>query len=344
MKILIVLVLIFLSNPLSSQDTITTLEPVLVDGKMSIPFSIITNQKDELHLRKKGIRIAIWGEFSYQKSSTIFHPRVPLSNAFIYELVDKKSKQVILKFKLKTKERKPSTFIKVIYPQDSILPQNLLRFHILFSTPMLKGQFDEQVKLINMSTGKEVKNIFIKGPHEIWNEDRTQLSLYLDPGRIKSGLGLQKLLGLPLKTGQLYQLEIAKDWKDVYGNKLFKKHTKVFTVNKLDKCRPDKKQIIIKHKNGKIILSFNEPINQPQISKTILIQKKGISIKGNWTTKNGRLYVFTTKQPLEKGRYKISISSELEDLAGNSFRRLFEHPAGTTYTPPYSIQKSIQIN
>ena len=52
---------------------------------------------------------------------------------------------------------------------------------------------------------------------ELWNNERTMLTLWLDPGRIKRELQPNKLLGPPLIKGSHYQLLIDKDWQDAEG-------------------------------------------------------------------------------------------------------------------------------
>ena len=63
----------------------------------------------------------------------------------------------------------------------------------------------EYIKVINLNTQKE-EDIFLTLETELWNADHTELTLWLDPGRIKKDLIPNQKLGIPIKNGNSYEL------------------------------------------------------------------------------------------------------------------------------------------
>ena len=67
---------------------------------------------------------------------------------------------------------------------------------------MQEGQALENITVIK--NGKDtIPSIFLDLQPELWNKERTILTLWLDPGRIKRDLQPNKKLGLPLELGAL---------------------------------------------------------------------------------------------------------------------------------------------
>lgn len=74
---------------------------------------------------------------------------------------------------------------------------------------------------------------------ELWNKDFTRLTILLDPGRIKSGLEVNRIMGRVFKPKQVYRLVIDKGWKDIEGFELQSSYIKTFSVVQEDIVHPD---------------------------------------------------------------------------------------------------------
>ena len=72
-----------------------------------------------------------------------------------------------------------------VYPSGETLPENVLRFYIHFSTPMAPHVAFDYIKLRD-SSGNADDAAFMRFKQELWNEDRTRLTVLIDPGRIKT--------------------------------------------------------------------------------------------------------------------------------------------------------------
>ena len=90
--------------------------------------------------------------------------------------------------------------VVAVYPALDTLPENLLKFYIRFSKPMQEGDELQHIHLIK--DGRDtMSSVFLD--LELWNNERTMLTLWLDPGRIKRELQPNKLLGPPLNKGSI---------------------------------------------------------------------------------------------------------------------------------------------
>ncbi|MEM8934847.1 MAG: hypothetical protein AAGC77_00385, partial [Pseudomonadota bacterium] len=81
-----------------------------------------------------------------------------------------------------------------VYPSGDILPENVLRFYIHFTKPMKPHVAFNYIKLLDGS-GSADDAAFMKFKQELWNEDRTRLTVLMDPGRIKREVETNVRLG-----------------------------------------------------------------------------------------------------------------------------------------------------
>jgi len=70
----------------------------------------------------------------------------------------------------------------------------------------------------------------LSAPVELWDTSMTCLTILLDPGRLKRGVGPNRMLGPPLKVGERYILAVGPGMIDVHGRPLRQRFTKAFTV------------------------------------------------------------------------------------------------------------------
>ena len=54
----------------------------------------------------------------------------------------------------------PDVLVTAIYPEQNILPENILKFYIHFSEPMREGNFLDHIHLLD-SKGKDLKGVFL---------------------------------------------------------------------------------------------------------------------------------------------------------------------------------------
>lgn len=95
-----------------------------------------------------------------------------------------------------------------IYPEAKVLPANTLRFYIQFPTPG-EAHFDrDQLRLLN-EKDQEVRDAFLVLSQELWSLDGHRLTVLMEPGRIKRGIGEDPDHDPALVVGQTYSLVIT---------------------------------------------------------------------------------------------------------------------------------------
>lgn len=223
----------------------------------------------------------------------------------------------------------PTTKLVAIYPKQDTVPENLLKMYIHFSAPMSVGNSYQHLRWHD-AQGDTLALPFLELEPELWNEDRTRLTLWLDPGRVKRDLVPNQLLGAPLVAGQGYTLVVDKHWKDIHGNPLESDFLISVTVSEADRERPkpDAWKLTQPKMGSKqvLVLQFGEVLDYALLQRVITIwDEQDQQIKGRIQIgPKQETWHFHPNLPWQAGVYKILIDSKLEDLAGNNLNRNFD--------------------
>ena len=311
------------------------------DGRaigLSVPITILKNTREDslpsqfqVRLAKSGQQPVIAGEYSISQHEIIFEPFIPLTRGLSYEILVKHQSPVILEIPKATDVPK----LLAIYPSQDTLPENLLKLYFVFSRPMLKGHSLQYIKLADRK-GDSLPNIFLNLQQELWNEEGTVLTLWLDPGRIKRHLQPNELLGPPLSEGETYTLMISSDWPDEQGSSLSSVYTKNIVTSSRDTSIPVPGNWKLKSPKAGTLQGFELDLKEPHdyflLQSTIrLIDPAGNVVNGtNVISDAERKYNFIPAKPWSPGKYKLQIEPQLEDLAGNNLDRLFDRDLRTT--------------
>ena len=226
------------------------------------------------------------------------------------------------------------SFPKVInvFPTADTLPENLLRFYIQFSHPMKAINNLEHIKLFD-EEGLEVHGAIFNNVYELWDELQQQLTLILDPARVKTGLEANQKLGRALKPNKKYQLTIEKA-EDIYGNPLAQKYTKEILVTSIDTIIPDIKNWNIhpplSNNRSPLKISFPQSLDRLSLYHRIqILDPNGNRVAGRVKIGNKeKSWHFIPHKKWKKGTYSLAINSRLEDPAGNNINGLFDHKIG----------------
>jgi hypothetical protein len=286
---------------------------------------------------------AMLGAYEVDRSTIRFIPRFPLVEGLTYaaqfdfsrfaekcgEATESPARLLRASYTVPKDESAPATKVTAIYPTASYLPANQLKLYIQFSAPMSEGEAFDRVHLIEES-GKEVQMAFLRLEHELWDEERQQLTLWFDPGRIKRGLGPNLKYGPPLGEGKRYRLVIDGAWRDGRGRPLGERFEKFFTASAPDRTAPDYKQwkLIIPRPNTSepLAIVFPEPLDRALLESMIEVRDaSGSRLAGKVEVGEGQLqWRFTPARAWQEGGYRVEVDARLEDRAGNSLRGLFD--------------------
>ena len=216
------------------------------------------------------------------------------------------------------------------YPSCDTVPENLLKMYLVFSQPMQQvGNALDFIKVKNLNTNA-YDDIFLSLESELWNKEHTQLTLWLDPGRIKTDLIPNKEKGLPLQAGNRYELIIDERWPDAHGTALGNSYRKKFYVSRRDEQLPKSNNWTIDHPSRDtkepLTIHFYEPLDALLLPEAIkVLTDSDLVIAGTFELgKHERSLIFTPSNHWKSGDYKLQIAAKLEDLAANNLNSLFD--------------------
>jgi len=269
----------------------------------------------------------IVGSWTKEDHKLYFCPLIPFSKNLTYQA----QFPSLPYFTFKPIPPKNYTLTKLthIYPSLEQLPENTLKMYLHFSAPMSDGNAYPYLQLIE-TNGDTIVAPFLDLKPLLWNEDRTRLTLWFDPGRVKRDLLRNKKLGAPLEEGKQYTLHISKNWKDANGYSLAADYHKKIAVVAADRREPTPKDWTgtppKANTKEPIIIHFGEALDHALAKKYLRVYtKKGKLVKGEVSlSKQEKEWIFTPLDNWQANPYRIQIKAELEDLAGNNLNRLFD--------------------
>lgn len=327
---LLVTAMVLVSCQLAERSRLTAI--VWKDNKavgLTIPKELVMDtsiQQLKVRLVKEGERSPVLGEFVEGKDGFHFTPLVPLTLGLNYEVM---AGEIVVSEIAIPKSDSSAPELLAIYPSQDTVPENLLKVYLNFSQPMAEGRSANYVHLLK-NDRDTMQGTFLDLQPELWNEDGTVLTLWLDPGRIKLDLMPNKELGNPLKEGESYTLHVAAGWKSKEGNSLAHPGAKSFFVSFRDNVSPDPEMWRISvPKSGTSLpfeVDFREPIDRMLCSSAIhVLDMDGRPVSGTiQVLDEDRIFKYSPLEAWKVGHYDIQVEARLEDLAGNNLNRLFE--------------------
>ena len=234
--------------------------------------------------------------------------------------------------------------VTAVYPTSDVLPENLLRLYVHFSTPMRRGQVRESIKLIG-ENGEKIINPFLNLAIELWDRDERRLTLLLDPGRIKRGVGPNVRVGAPLQRGKRYTLVIRQDMKDYRGKPLDRTFTKSFIVQAPIRLALLPEKWITGLPKAKsqepLILEFSRIMDRPLLFRSLaVLDADGQAVKGNIAVvEHETRWEFIPSSQWQSGPHRLVISTDLEDVAGNNVRAAFDAAVDETMMNEKNVEQ-----
>jgi hypothetical protein len=239
--------------------------------------------------------------------------------------------------------------VEHVVPSADILPENLLRFYVTFSSPMQRGQAEKQIKILGPD-GRPAPDVLYRPPVELWDRAMRRLTLLLDPGRLKRRVGPNVQLGPPLKEGHRYALVVGDGMLDATGRTLRKTYAKEFVAGPPVRTRVEPAQWRITPPRKRTLeqLTLEFPI-----SVDGGLGSTGVSVVGDARKRvvgeasldrDGRRWTFTPASVWLASEIHIRIDPNLEDVCGNTLCAPFDVPAGAVETSaPACSMISVQL-
>jgi hypothetical protein len=283
------------------------------------------------------------GKYARTGNELTFTPRFPLSAGATYRASLKAAgKTVSLDYRVPMAAAKAPPRVVKIYPTADVLPANQLRFYIHFDRPMRGGKELFNHLAILDDKGKEIEAPWLVD--EIWAEENNCLILYIHPGRIKWGVDEREAMGPVLHEKRSYTLVVRGEWTDLDGNKLGKDTIKRFRTTAEDRVRIELRDWKLSAPAAgtcdALTLTLPKSIDHRSLQTGLTVTNaKGEIVAGSiGIGKDERSWRFTPTQPWQAGLYHLSVSQDLEDVAGNTPSRPFDMDLLTPRRAPQKLQ------
>lgn len=213
-----------------------------------------------------------------------------------------------------------------ISPSPTLLPANALKLYLHFSQPMEQGVFLERITL-QRQDGSLVHGAFRET--ELWSPDGKRLTLWLHPGRQKTGVNLNIEEGPVLQEHRQHTLKIAANWRSTSGVALGKETAFTLAAGAVDHTCPNPQRWqITAPKSGTrdpLVVSFDEPMDPAMLVSALKLQLGEGEVAGVVTVAaDARTWSFTPVVAWSQGACVLKIDPLLEDLAGNNLLGPFE--------------------
>ena len=314
-----------------------------------LPVGRLTQEQGEavltLSLLAEGTKTpgpSMFGKYERAGNEVTFTPRFPLSAGATYRASLKVAgATTALDHSIPMPAAKAPPRVVMIYPTADVLPANHLRFYIYFDRPMRGGKELFKHLAILDDKGKEIDEPWLVD--EIWDEENNCLILYIHPGRIKWGVELRELMGPVLYDKRSYTLVVRGEWTDLEGNKIGKDTIKKFRTTPEDRVRIElsdwKLAEPTRGTREPVKLTLAKSVDYRSLQSGLTVTgAKGQTVAGAVAIgKDEKSWHFTPAQPWQAGPYRISVSPDLEDVAGNTPTRPFDMDLFTARRPAQKL-------
>jgi hypothetical protein len=225
-----------------------------------------------------------------------------------------------------------ATSVTGVSPTSDEVPENLLRLYITFSAPMSPRGIEQHVKLLGPD-GREIVAAFVPIPGGLWDPDRRRLTLFLHPGRVKSGIAIGSALGPVLSAGQSVRLVVAAAALDAQGLPLAAEFSHSWRVGPpaRDALDPAAWQVTPPRAGQPLLVTAPIPLDRALVLRAVTIRDEGgRPVPGSFELEAGdRALRFDPAAAwVGGGNYRVAFEPVLEDLAGNRIGTPFERAAG----------------
>lgn len=225
-----------------------------------------------------------------------------------------------------------TTEVLGIYPTAAEVPRNLLRCYVRFSAPVGMGYAGDHLRLVS-ADGEVIEGALLPADHELWDANRTRLTVLLDPGRIKRGLGRPTLV-----PGTSFRLVVAKEFRDAQGTPLVSEASRSYQVVDDERRRVDPSMWKLFVSSRELLVEFDRPMDHGLLSHCLQVT----GVEG--TAEIGpdeRSWRLTPRKPWAPGEHHLVVSSILEDVAGNSVARVFDRDLDRAEDSPGTAEPTV---
>jgi hypothetical protein len=208
-----------------------------------------------------------------------------------------------------------------ISPEANVLPANTLRFYIHFPRPA-EAHFDrDQLCLLNEEE-QMVRDPFLVLSQELWSPDGRRLTVLMEPGRIKRGLGANPTHDPALVVGRTYHLVITALGQTA-------RHTFRVSDPVLDALDEIHWRVVSPTAGSldPVIVHFDRVMDAALCEDEIgVLTPSGEVVQASVSLgPDGTTAQIIPSHPWSAGEHRLVVSERLEDVCGNRLGEALDH-------------------
>jgi hypothetical protein len=216
-----------------------------------------------------------------------------------------------------------------ISPQAKVLPANTLRFYIQFPRPG-EAHFDrDQLWLLNEEQ-QVVQDPFLVLSQELWSPDGRRLTVLMEPGRIKRGIGADPSHDPALVVGRTYSLVVTALGQTV-------RHTFRVTDPVLEAVDETSWRLVSPAVGSldAAVVRFDRVMDAALCEDEIgILSPAGELVQTRVSlAPDGTALQLIPNRPWSAGEHRLVVSNRLEDVCGNRLGEALDHELGADGRP-----------
>ncbi|MDQ1681178.1 MAG: hypothetical protein QOI42_2037 [Frankiaceae bacterium] len=274
------------------------------------------------------------GTCTAEPDAVLFRPRFPFVPGVAYTVIVRRAAppapSLQLTIRYPSRPAAPLTEVVEIWPTLDELPRNVLRLYVELSKPMSEGFAQANVSVVDVDRGTTLDDALLPIEPELWDRDRRRLTVLFDPGRIKRGLEPHAQAGYPLRAGMVIDLAVAEGFLDGDGQRLRRVGRRRYRIGADLRGRVDPETWVLDPPRAgarePVHVDFGRPLDHALLRRCLtVVDGGGVALAGEGRSiGGGTSWTFVPDEAWVSGRHELVVDTTLEDVAGNSVRRVFD--------------------
>ena len=165
---------------------------------------------------------------------------------------------------------------------------------------------------------------------ELWNSERTRVTVLFDPARIKRGLAPHREAGYPLREGATIEVVVDDGFADAHGRPLADEFHRRYRVGDDVRRRIEPARWGLwapaAGTHDPVVVAFDRPLDHALLLRCLVVTEgDGARVPGRVAVPDGeQSWEFMPSAAWRAAPYRLVVDTTLEDLAGNSVARVFD--------------------